>query len=275
MKPAWLLLAIACVMATSPAARSQTLNPPARDVLNSPRPLLPAEVAIVLAAVREAVSGKTCRLSYAPNGPGPEVLMGPNGRPRFVRATSGYDATGGSFADGNGVGRGLAQSQQSGHVDVLTFTEYTGRPARKCDGAALNGELVIEYEHRGSDDRWTVKARTRNSVEFAGPLFDMLAGVTPAESGDRRSLGDRVGRALVAPWKAAPGVQQYAPPPVGVSQSLWIDTDSLLPLRWSISVPAMPGRGTPAIPEYGLSFTYDSSLDLRPPDDIVSPDCVH
>jgi hypothetical protein len=271
MKPAWLLLTLAYVMAAPAEAPSQTLNPPARDVLNSARPLLPAEIAIVLAAARAAVSGKTCRLSLAPNGPGPEVLMGANGRPRFVRATSGYDVSGGSFADGNGSG---TQSQPSGHVDVVTLTEYTGRPARKCDGTAVDGELVIEYEHRSSDDRWTVQARTPTPLEFAGSLFDMLAGVTPVETGNRRSLGDRVGRALVAPWKWPPGVQPGAPLPVGVSQSLWIDTVSLLPLRWSISMPAMPERGAPAIPDYGLSFTYDTSLDLRPPDDILSPDCV-
>ena len=102
----------------------------------------------------------------------------------------------------------------------------------------------------------------------------MLAGITPVESGNRRSFGDRVGRALVAPWKLAPGVQPGGPLPAGVTQSLWIDTVSLLPLRWSIAMPAMPDRGIPAIPDYGLSFTYDSSLDLRPPDAILSTDCV-
>jgi len=49
---------------------------------------------------------------------------------------------------------------------------------------------------------------------------------------------------------------------------------TLLPLRWSMSMPAMPERGVPAIPDYGLSFTYDASLDLRPPDVTLSTDCV-
>ena len=272
MKSAWLLLPVAYVMATSPAAPSQALNPPARDILNSDRTLQPAEIAAVLAATRVAVSGKTCRLSYVPNGPGPEVLMGANGRPRYVRASSGYDYGSGRVAvDGNG---NRTQSQQSGHVDVVTFTEYTGRSARKCDGAPLDDELVIEYEHKSTDDRWTVKARTRTLLEFAAPVFDMLAGITPVESGNRRSMDGRVGRALVAPWKLPPGAQPGGPLPAGVSQSIWIDTVSMLPLRWSISMPAMPERGVPAIPDYGLSFTYDSSLDLRPPDAILSNDCV-
>jgi hypothetical protein len=275
MKTVGLLLAMACVGAASQAGPSQTLDPPARVILGAARPLLPAEIAIVLTAAREAVSGMTCRLSYAPNGPGPEVLMGADGRPRFVRATSGRDymssASSGSFTNGRGA---TTQFRQSGHVDVVTFTEYTGRPARKCDGTAADGDLVIEYEHLSSEDGWKVTARTRTNHESLTPLFDMLAGVTPVESGDRRAIGDRVGRALVAPWTLPPGTQPGGPLPAGISQSLWIDTASMLPLRWSISMPAMPERGIPAIPDYGISFTYDSSLDLRPPDGVVPPDCV-
>jgi hypothetical protein len=121
MKSAWLLLTVACVTATSPSALSQAVNPSARDLLNTDRPLQPAEIAVVLAATRAAVSGKTCRRSYVPNGPGPEVLMGANGRPRFVRAISGDDYSSGAVsADGTG---NRTQSRQSGHVDVVTFTE--------------------------------------------------------------------------------------------------------------------------------------------------------
>jgi hypothetical protein len=44
-----------------------------------------------------------------------------------VRAISGYDYSSGAVgADGNG---NRTPSQQSGHVDVITFTEYTGRSA--------------------------------------------------------------------------------------------------------------------------------------------------
>jgi hypothetical protein len=243
MKSAWLLLPVAyLMMATSPAAPSQALSLP-RDILNTDRPLQPAEVAVVLAATRAAVSGKTFRLSYVPNGFGPEVLMGANGRPRFLRAISGYDyQSGGLGVDRNG---NRTQSQQSGHVDVVTFTEYTGRSARKCDGTSLDDELVIEYEHKSTDDRWTVKARTRTLLEVAAPVFDMLAGITPVESGSRRSFDDRIGRALVAPWKLPSGAQSSGPLPAGVNQSIWIDIVSMLPLRWSISMPATPERGIP------------------------------
>ena len=116
MKSAWLLLLAVYVLAMSSALLSQALDPAARDILNADRPLQPAETTVVLAATRDALSGKTLRLSYVPNGPGPEVLMGTNGRPRFLRAVSGYDyQSGGVGADGNG---NRTQSQQSGHVDV-------------------------------------------------------------------------------------------------------------------------------------------------------------
>src|SRR5262249_29883915 len=41
MRSAWLLLPVAFVMAASPAAPSQALNPAAREILNADRPLQP------------------------------------------------------------------------------------------------------------------------------------------------------------------------------------------------------------------------------------------
>lgn len=270
MKSSWLLLATAWLVTIAPgAAHSQFLNPSARDTLNTARTLQPAEIAIVLAAAREAVSGKTLRLSYVPNGPGPEVVMGTNGRPRFVRTVSGY-GFGGTIRF-NGDAR-TTPFLQSGHVDVITFTDYTGRLARKCDGSSLNDELVIEYEQNGTDQQWTVRSRTRSVIEPLAPAFDILTGSVTVESGDRRAFENRIGRALVAPWQLPAGLN--GGPPAGTSQALWIDIASMLPLRWSISVPAMPERGSPGIPDYGLSFTYNSSLDLRPPDVVLANDCV-
>jgi hypothetical protein len=269
MKSAWLLLAAASALATSPAVRAQTPARSAAEILKTDRPLQADEVAIVLAAARAAISGKAVRLSYVPDGPGPEMLIGKDGRPRYVRTASGYDYRSGRVAaDGNG---NRSQDESSGHVDVVNFTEYTGRVARKCDGTPLKEELVIEYERRSVDDRWNAKARAATSREVGMPVFDILAGATKVELGGTRSFGDRVGRALVAPWTLPAGAIG-GPVPDGVRQSLWIDTLSFLPLRWSISAPA--GGGLPAIPDYGMSFTYDASLDLRPPDGVQAPDCV-
>jgi hypothetical protein len=264
-----LLLAWAGVITASSTAQLQVLNAPARDILNTARMLQPAEIAIVLAAAREAISGKTLRLSYVPNGPGPEVLMGTNGRPRFVRAVSGYGVDG--VLNGNGS---RTPSQQSSYVEVVTFTEYTSRFARKCDGTSLNDELVLEYEHKSTDAQWTVKARTRMLLEPLSPAFDILSGDAPAEGGSQRTFEDRVGRALVAPWKLPAGAESGGPLPAGARQALWIDIVSMLPLRWSISVPVTPDRGSPAVSEVGLSFAYEPSLDLQLPDVTLSNDCV-
>ncbi|PYR42499.1 MAG: hypothetical protein DMF95_28195 [Acidobacteria bacterium] len=277
MTPNRLLLpTIVCAIGVSPATLPQTINPSAREILNGARPLLTAEIASVLEAARHAIDGRTCRLSYQPGGPGPEVLMGSNGRPRFVRAVSGFNSIAGSMWTSTSSSGSVStvQPPQETHVDVVSFTEYTNAPARSCGGATLGGELVIEYERHSLDNQWTVKARTRTSQELATPIFDILAGATPVESGGRRQIGERPARSLVAPWPLPSDAQPASPLPPGVTQSLWIDTDSLLPLRWSISMPAMSGRGMPAIPDYGLSFTYDPSLDVRPPDGVARPDCV-
>jgi hypothetical protein len=268
----WIVTAVA-VSITSVAA--QRLNPSARELLNSPRQLLAAEIPVILDAVRAAAAGKTLRLAYAPGGPGPELLMASNGRPRFVRTTSGYDFGGTSsrFSRGDDGSMTRSQSQQTGHVDLMTFTDYTGRPARKCDGTALDEEFVIEYERRSPDNQWTAKARTRTPMEPLSPPFEMLDGTISLETGERRQIGDRMARALIAPWRLPAGVQSGGALPPGMTQSLWIDNVSMLPLRWSISIPAMPD-GTPAIPDYGLSFTYDPSIDVRPPDGVTAPDCI-
>jgi hypothetical protein len=251
MKSAWLFLTAACAVAISSTASAQTPTPSAAEILKADRPLQINELKTVIAAAQAAMSGKVVRLSYAPGGPGPEILIGENGRPRYMRGTSGY-------GDGGG------------HVDVKSYTEYTGRAARKCDGTPLKAELVVEYERKSIDNRWTVTARAETSREVLKPLFDMLAGTAKVELGGVRSFDDRVARALVAPWTPPPG--GIGGPPDGTRQSLWIDTVSLLPLRWSLLLP--PGAGVPEVPEYGLSFAYDASLDLRPPDGVPAPDCV-
>ena len=128
MKSAWPLILLVCVMATSPAALSQALYPPARDILNAERLLQPTETAAVLAAVREAISGKTFRLSYVANGPGPEVLMGTNGRPRFVRAISGYDYRSGAVG---AMETGTERSPSKAGTSISSHSPSTrvGRPA--------------------------------------------------------------------------------------------------------------------------------------------------
>src|SRR6185295_3463245 len=160
------------------------------------------------------------------------------------------------------------------HDDLINLIDYTGRPARRCDGSVEPGELVIEYEHRRSTNAWTAKARARTLMEVGAPIFDALSGVTRVESGERKQIGGRWARAFRAPWTLPSGAQPGGPLPAGATQTLWIDVESLLPLRWGVSLPAAPEHGTPPIPDYGLSFTYDASIDVRPPDGVAPPDCI-
>jgi len=263
---------VACVLlAVSPGAGGQTLNPPPQGVLGLDRPLLPAEIAGVLDGVRRAIDGKKARISAAPGGAGPEVLFGPDGRPRLMRATSGYSGMFWSISGGSGGGSVQAPLVET-RVDVVMITEYTGAPARACDGSTRHDDLVIEYEHRNAENGWTARARQRTSIEVMTPIFDMLAGATPTEAGGRRQIGDRAARALVAPWKLPPGA--IGDPPSGMMQSLWIDVEALLPLRWSVSVPAAPARGIPTMPDYGLALTFDPAIDLKPPEGVARPDCI-
>src|SRR5262249_2729455 len=79
------VVAFAAIVAIGP----QTLNPSARDIIRQPRALLEAEIVAVLDAARHVLDGRTFRLSYQPDRPGPLFLMGPGGRPRYLRTTSG------------------------------------------------------------------------------------------------------------------------------------------------------------------------------------------
>src|SRR5262245_15844710 len=237
---------------------AQTLNPPPRVVVAQSRRLIQAEITQVLAAARGAIAGRTFRLSYRPDGPGPEVLMAPNGWPRFVRTVSGYTSWSGT------VGNDSVATRRDYHADVREVTEFTSRPARKCDGSAVDGELVIEYRNESSRG-WTAKARTRSTMEFAASIFAILAGTTRVEDGALKPLGDRPARAFVAPWTPPAGSQPGGPPSPNLTQTLWIDVETLMPLRWEVGAADAPG--------YGVSFTYEM-LDIRAPDGVVAPQCI-
>jgi hypothetical protein len=231
------------------ASEAQTLNPSAREVIRQSRALIDAEVAAVLAAARVAVDGRTFRLSYQPGGPGADIQMGPDGKPRYIRMTSG----------------------EHGQADTVTFLHYTRLAARGCDGTTRPGVLVREYENKGS--AWTVKARTRSALELADAAFDMLAGLRRTTSGAVQKLNDRTVRPFLAPFQLPEGA--LGGPPPGTIMALWLDTNSLLPVRWSIALPASPEQGLPAgLPDFGVVFTYLDGLDLQPPSEIVAPDCV-
>ena len=170
----------AWVLSAGLDSQGQVLNPHPRDVIVQPRALINAEVSDVLEAARRAVEGRTFRLSYTPGGPGADIQMGPGGRPRYIRMISG----------------------QEGHAETVTFLHYTGTAARGCDGTPRTGELVLEYQHKGST--WTVNARARSAIELNDAAFEMLAGHQALTSGPVQR-GDRTLRALVAPFRTPEG----------------------------------------------------------------------
>lgn len=253
-------------LALGAAALAQTINPSSSAVIRDARALLPAEVAQVLEAARQAAAGKAFRAAYVPGGPGIDYVMRADGRPEWMRTASGAD----SISEIVGPGQ-RALVPRAEHIDLLDIVHYTGTPARSCDGSPLAGELVIEYERKTPPGAWTVRARTRGDIEPGGPIFDMLAGARTLEPGEIRDVDGRRARAFVAPW-VAPANSTGGP--MGAPQSLWIDVESLLPTRWSLSLKPPADVALPANVEYGMSFTYDASIDVRPPDGVAVPDCV-
>jgi hypothetical protein len=254
---------------------AQTSTPSLRNVLNADRALTPAEIADVLSASRRVLANKTFRVSFA------EVLMGRAGRPRLIRS---------SGAIMGGIVYGIAPGDTSRtptHVEWreerTTITDFTGRPARRCDGSAVAGELVVEYVHSSLINAWTTTARAETNETRPLPwqwVFGMLGGTTPATSGERKQIGARWARALVAPW--TPLTTTTGPPeqveltgdplpnvpgdpvhPVSkeLTQTLWIDVESLLPLRWETT------HG------HEINLTYER-LDLQRPAGVRAPDCI-
>jgi hypothetical protein len=254
---------VVCCVACSQRVKKQ----PPGVLIRESRHLVAAEVVQVLEGSRQAIAGKALRLAESPGQTAPEMIMGTNGRPRVLSETSGFEGS-----SWNGRGSPTTPLERT-NVHVIHITEYTGRVARRCDGRVGAGELVVDYEHRTPPDQWYINARTRSQYDFAAPAFDILAGVTPVESGEIRTIDGHTARAFVGPWHA-PRDAIYVPSiPRSAAQSLWIDVESLLPVRWSIAIPTGPGIGGATTPN-SLAFLYDDSLDIHTPEGVTAPDCV-
>lgn len=249
------------------------------DVLRADRPLTASEIARVLRAARDALAGTTWTLEPGTGRPGMEVRMAPGGLPRAIRYTL---ETEGGFVTGE-PGR---RSRDVSTSRVTTLIDYAGRPGRRCAGGGPVGELVIEYSRAGTNDAWTARARRRTRVDVGlpgvVPFFELLQGQGRITSGARQLVAGRPALALIAPY-APPGAPGgYAPerigdPPPNVvgepaaggnvepgRQTLWIDVESLRPLRWELSE-----RGQ-------TTFGYDivhAPIDLQPPTGVTQPQC--
>jgi hypothetical protein len=277
------------------------VDPAARELMNRARPLTSAEIATVLDASRQALAAKTFRLSAGNGERGMEVMMGAGGWPRRIRSI--YGLLGGTVG-GTVRGTATAPRTTSWREDFITIVDYTGRPARRCDGSVEDGEMAIEFTFRQSTREWTTTARRRGDRESAGPgpgfmpMFEMLRDEVPLTSDERRrdADGHRSLRAFVAQWtppadrrepsspqpqqiigdpmpnvtgeSASSGDRERGPEQQLRTQRLWIDTVSLLPRRWEVFDPDRAGKGG-----YGFDFVYER-LELRLPANVTPPACI-
>ena len=260
MERAQIATVVVCVVCGVACSQRVTKQAP-RVLMRESRNLLPAEVAQVLEGSRQAIAGKTLRLAESLGKPGPEMVIGTDGRPHIVRETFGFEGS-----SWNGRGTPPTPLERT-HVDVIHITEYTGRAARRCDGRRSTGELVLDYEHHTPPGQWSVKAGTRDHPEIGlWAVFDMLAGVIPPESGVLRTIDGHPARAFVGRWEAP---RDAIVVPRSAVLSLWIDVESLLPVRVSTASPDAGGAATP-----DLVFLYDESLNIHTPEGVAAPDCV-
>jgi hypothetical protein len=130
---------------------------------------------------------------------------------------------------------------------------------------------LVECQEQGAEGAETpIVDRTEKDAR--------LSGATPVTSGERKQIGGRWARAFVAPWAplaTTTGPSQHVvltgdplpnvagdPVPRVMTQTLWIDTESLLPVRWETT-----DRG------YDLVLTYEP-IDIQPPAGVPPPDCI-
>ena len=203
-----------------------------RDLLHLQRPLTVAELSRVVSGIRQALAGKTLRLVDQRGEL--EILMGGDGRPHMVR----YKGRG---------ERVTSVTSETGTMRVfnvpdviVSVFEYSRIPARRCSGGPEPSGMVIEYLMNLTTKARHVRARELGPRDagMARPL-EMLKATETLTSGENRLVGKRRARALASPMPTsgdvvltgdpAPNPAEFVP-----IQSLWIDTDSLLPLRWEV-----------------------------------------
>lgn len=156
----------------------QSTGPRPQDLLTAAPPLTTTQIVTVLAAVQASIAGRTVRVAVAPDGPGPDILFGVDGRPRIIRTTGGIES---GFVGGDGF-------SMRWHTTVEAITEYTGRPASRCDGVALDGELVVEYRNE-NDSGWKARPRAMKSDDFVARELVMLSPLPGMESGGMKTFG--------------------------------------------------------------------------------------
>jgi len=233
-------------------------------LLKLERPLTTTEIETVVSGIRQAMGGRTLRL-IGQRGGEPEILMRQNGTPRMIR----YKGRGESIAGITGPS-GTVRVFSLPDV-ILSQFEYLPGPARRCNGVQAASGMVIEYLQNLTLQVRQVTAREPGprDAAMARPL-EMLRVAATLASGGRRLISERYARALVSPLAISDAVVMTGDPAPNPAdfvpiQSLWIDTDSLLPVRWEVTQrQAIVGA---------IDFVYER-LDLRRPAGFDVPQCI-
>jgi hypothetical protein len=248
------LVGPACLLWAWQSMAGQGSNARIRERLANPAPLGADEITQVLDAARAAAAQRTFWVSSSFAGtPSLELLLGSDGRPVLIKVTSGIDTSG--------------AAQPARHVTVEVLTHYLRQPAVYCDGSSAPGELVAEYENVG--DGWTVSMR--HSVDGSGeltPISAALRGEVALVDAGALTIAGRVARGLKAPWNPREPGGAIAP---DAAQTLWLDVESLLPLRWSVTM-AVTAGATPV--DYGFFLVPDDTIELRIPAGVRPPRCI-
>lgn len=263
---------------------AQARDPSTRELLNNPRPLTEREIASIVSLSQDALTDQLFSLTWiGRTDGGPNILMGSRAQPRIIHwAGEMVGGIVGGVVNADGTAQETPPIRWRG--PYITITDFTGRPAVRCGDSTPQGELVVEYKLQPPANQWNVTARVHRAGDLVGgpglaPVFEMLQGTRPLSSGERRRINGRWARAFVSSWTPAqptiaepvpligdpiPNVKGEPIPRVGV-QTLWIDVETLLPLRWEAAFRSLSG--------HGFDFRYGAEVP-RPPAGLAIPECV-
>ena len=246
-------LVVGAVLMASTSGIAQTRDGLAlRARLQDARPLSSEEISRTLHALRDLLAAAPFRITLG-LGAGPEYVVDTNGRARLIRNTTDH---------------------------LVTWTKYTGRSARYCDGSPAPGELVIELRQAGAG--WSISARHSTESEVGQPILDAISGAVVLE--DDGLSEDGRSRRLRAAWAPVSShVESQIPGGGSISsrsvntairgtQTLYVDVASLRPTRWELKATAGDSRPTRPV---SYLFEYDKTLVLQEPAaGAVLPECI-
>jgi hypothetical protein len=243
--------------------------PSPQELLRLQRPLSAGEIDTVVRGIRQALDGTTLRLRES-RGAEREILMGGTGTPRMTRSS--HLCIG--MADGECVASAASDPPGVARVPTrfVVLTEFTGEPARRCSGSPAAGEMVRQYVLNEATQTWTISVHPTRPGQIFTPRPLELLRSTPLTIGGSRPVGGRAARAIlgvprqtgaddvVLTGDPAPNPVEFIP-----VESLWIDVDLLLPLRWEVS------RRQATVAH--ADFLYEK-LELQRPSGVEVPTCV-